>query len=270
MIAKVHYNFRKSPFVKQFRCIFEAMIFRDRAIIRLESVDSTNNYAANLLKLTSPPDGTVITAQEQTQGKGQRGAEWKATYGQNLLSSIIVYPNFIPSERTFLLSQVTALAVREVVEHFTQRDTYIKWPNDIICQNKKIAGILIEFNWMDGCAQSAIIGVGINVNQHFFDYPSAASLLNLTGKHISIEEILSSYIDQLDLRYRQLFNKQYDVIHSAYNSQLWKKGVLSDFVYSQEKIQAEIIEAQEDGKLNLSSPSKGTIICDLKEISMIF
>ena len=92
------------------------MSFRDRAIIDLDTVDSTNNYAANMLKLSSPPAGTVITAQEQTNGRGQRGSSWTAFKGDNLLASIIVYPKFLAPDETFMLSRITALAIREAIE----------------------------------------------------------------------------------------------------------------------------------------------------------
>lgn len=270
MQAKVHYNSCKSLFIKLFRPIFEPMIFRDRAILKLESVDSTNNYAANLLKLTSPPNGTVITAQEQTRGKGQRGSDWIASYSENLLSSIIVYPDFIPSERTFLLSQATALAVRDLVESFTDRDTFIKWPNDIICMNKKVAGILIELNWLLSKIQSAIIGAGINVNQLKFDFPNAASLKSISNKSYILDNLLADYLSHFDRRYEQLNLGQYRQIHEEFNSFLWKKEQWASFIYNEKKMDCMILEAQIDGKLHLMTEKQSDIYCDLKEISMIF
>jgi BirA family biotin operon repressor/biotin-[acetyl-CoA-carboxylase] ligase len=124
-----------------------------------------------MLKLSRPPAGTVITAQEQTNGRGQRGSSWTAFKGDNLLASIIVYPNFLPPDETFMLSRITALAIRDAIEALTDKDVFIKWPNDIIIGDKKVCGILIENNWSDFKIQSAIIGFGINVNQDKFMIP---------------------------------------------------------------------------------------------------
>ena len=92
------------------------MLFHKRAIIRLESVDSTNNYAANLVRLSLPPEGTVITAQEQTTGRGQRGTVWESSSGENLLCSIILYPTYLNHNNHFYLIKAVALALRDLAE----------------------------------------------------------------------------------------------------------------------------------------------------------
>ncbi|MFM2000363.1 MAG: hypothetical protein RL204_2310, partial [Bacteroidota bacterium] len=192
------------------------MSFRDRAIIDLDTVDSTNNYAANMLKLSSPPAGTVITAQEQTNGRGQRGSSWTAFKGDNLLASIIVYPNFLAPDETFMLSRITALAIREAMEALTDKDVFIKWPNDIIVEGKKICGILIENNWSDFKIQSAIIGFGINVNQEKFMIPKATSVKNLIGHFIPISEIQKTTLAYFDNWYSRLESGQKDFIKAEY------------------------------------------------------
>ncbi|MFI5220658.1 MAG: biotin--[acetyl-CoA-carboxylase] ligase, partial [Bacteroidia bacterium] len=112
-------------------------------IIRLETVDSTNNYAAALISKSKPAEGTAIMADFQDYGRGQRETIWESENGKNLLVSFILYPQ-IDTADYFLLNECFSLAVREVIEDITGLDVKIKWPNDILVNNKKIAGILIE------------------------------------------------------------------------------------------------------------------------------
>lgn len=246
------------------------MSFRDRAIIDLDTVDSTNNYAANMLKLSSPPAGTVITAQEQTHGRGQRGSTWLAFKGDNLLASIIVYPKFLSPEETFMLSRITALAIRESLEAFTEKDVYIKWPNDILVDDKKICGILIEVNWSDFKIQSAIIGFGINVNQEKFEFPKATSLKNLLGHYIPISEIQKSIISYFDQWYSQLESGKSDFIKSEYQKHLFRKNQLSSFIFEDRKITATIQGVNHLGHLQLIDSDGNHLSADLKQIAMLY
>jgi BirA family biotin operon repressor/biotin-[acetyl-CoA-carboxylase] ligase len=246
------------------------MHFRDRAIIRLETVDSTNNYAANLLRLSSPPDGTVITAQEQTHGKGQRGSSWVALKGDNLLTSMIVYPNFLNASNSFGLSQIAAIAVKETIESLCEKDVYIKWPNDIIVNNKKIAGILIEYNWADTKIQSAIIGCGININQRQFELLAAQSLRMITGRHLPTESVLDVLIDRFDRLYNSLKQGKRDEIRKTYLQHLYKFQEKAAYHFQNEIIHAVISDVADNGMLILIKENGEEIRADIKEISLIF
>jgi BirA family biotin operon repressor/biotin-[acetyl-CoA-carboxylase] ligase len=246
------------------------MSFRDRAIIDLDTVDSTNNYAANMLKLSSPPAGTVITAQEQTNGRGQRGSSWTAFKGDNLLASIIVYPNFLAPDETFMLSRITALAIREAMEALTDKDVFIKWPNDIIVEGKKICGILIENNWSDFKIQSAIIGFGINVNQEKFMIPKATSVKNLIGHFIPISEIQKTTLAYFDNWYSRLESGQKDFIKAEYEKHLFKKNEMAEFIFEDRKIKATIQGVNASGHLILLDSEGNKLSADLKQIAMLY
>ena len=246
-----------------------AMLFHERAIIRLETIDSTNNYAANLVRLSQPPEGTVITAQEQSAGKGQRNSNWESHSGENLLCSVILYPKFLNASNQFCLSQAIALAVQEIIEKETTTETYIKWPNDIIVNDKKIAGILIENTWTNQRLGSSVIGIGINVNQTSFDTLKATSVRRITGKSFDIEACLLHLIQSLEKYYFKLQAGGTSEIVRHYLGHLYRINQVTDFLFENQQIRASIIGVDQSGRLKLRTESGPPLTCDLKEISMI-
>lgn len=246
------------------------MLFRNRTIIHLESVDSTNNYAANLLKVSNPPEGTVITAQEQTEGRGQRGAIWESEKGMNLQCSFITYPSFLSSQSLFDFSKVVSIAVADVLEDQLQREVKIKWPNDLIAEGNKIGGMLIEYIWLNQKVQSAITGIGINVNQIEFSQPRATSLKRILGKTIDVWKFLDLLLISFDRQYLKLQTGFYSEIDHEYRTRLYKLGEVNSYVYRDELIKAIIEGVDQTGKLRLRLPTNELITCDLKEVTMIY
>ena len=147
-------------------------LFIGKSLLFLHEVESTNTYAMNLLRNVNPMEGTVVYTDNQTKGKGQRGAVWTSKIGQNLTLSVILKPQFLGQNNTFYLSKISALAVYDVLTDIlltSQYDIKIKWPNDILIKHRKVAGILIENSFATNTLQYSIIGVGLNVNQQDFD-----------------------------------------------------------------------------------------------------
>jgi BirA family transcriptional regulator, biotin operon repressor / biotin---[acetyl-CoA-carboxylase] ligase len=246
------------------------MLFKNGAVIQLESVDSTNNYAANLLKLSSPPEGTVITAQFQTGGRGQRGANWESKSGENLLCSAILYPTHLNAGKQFYLNIAVSLALRELIEDKLGKETFIKWPNDILVNQKKIAGILIEANWQDNKILSAIVGLGLNLNQIDFSYSKAISARAILGTYQPIDQWLEDWLIQLEKYYFKLRSTNTEEIHKLYESHLFRMGKKERFIYEAMEIEAEITGVTMTGKLTLNKADGQILTCDLKEISMIY
>ena len=150
-------------------------------IIRLDVVDSTNNYIANLIKQGSIDSGTVIMADEQFAGKGQRDAQWQSSAGENLTFSFFLDDVNLSVSRQFNLSQVVALSLYNFLNNLGL-DATIKWPNDIYIKGRKIAGVLIENQLKGSLIKSAIVGVGLNVNQTEFQGFSATPTIALLIK----------------------------------------------------------------------------------------
>jgi BirA family biotin operon repressor/biotin-[acetyl-CoA-carboxylase] ligase len=154
-------------------------------VIKLASTDSTNNYAMRLIDADTAQPGTTILAGCQTAGRGQRGRQWADIPGQSLLMSLVVTP-LQPLEQQFYFNASIAVSIAAYLKTLNADwQVFIKWPNDIILNDKKAAGVLIE-NLIRGSRWThAIIGLGLNVAQPAFpaELPHATSLLQASGQY---------------------------------------------------------------------------------------
>ena len=182
----------------------ETVPFDRQHIIRLDEVDSTNNYAAKLFNASNPPEGTAILARHQSQGRGQRGSHWESEPGQNLVASFILYPQFLGAADQFHLSRCISLAASDTIRLASGLQAHIKWPNDLLVNRFKVAGILIEINWAGQQLQSAVVGIGINLNQRNFIAPNASSLGAITGEAYVIEEVFDTLFHSVERWYDRL------------------------------------------------------------------
>lgn len=246
------------------------MPFSNQQYFRLDSVDSTNNYAANLLKLSALPDGTVISARNQTEGRGQRGTQWESNAGENLLMSLVCYPKTIGMSEQFYVSKCAALAVAEMCEDLCGKKASVKWPNDIYIDDHKVSGILIELQWLENKLSSAIIGIGLNVNQKDFGNLRATSIGQLTGKQHDVESIMKMLVRYLEKYYIKLISRQFSTIDQEYRNRLYRLGVPASFIYGGEPMQATIVGVDAQGKLRVAKEDGTSLFCDLKEIKMQF
>ena len=238
-------------------------------IIKLNSVDSTNNYAAKLLKQTKVPFGTVIMARYQTNGKGQRNGVWDAEGESNLLMSVILDTQFLPIQKVFFLSKVVALALNSSVRQFGIQAS-IKWPNDLVVNKKKIAGILIENQWIGQRLSSSIIGIGLNINQVFFPKSyNATSLKLLTSRFFIIEDILKVVCHNLNQYYNQLIDLKFKKIDLEYHDFLINYNQSANFKLNNEIFTAKVVGVNEDGELLLQLNSGHVKCYKLKEITQL-
>ena len=106
-------------------------------LLQLEETDSTNNYLKQLLSKQEIEECSVVIAEKQTSGRGQRGNSWESEPGKNLTFSIVLYPHHIPASRQFALSQIISLGIIDILPKFGPGFS-IKWPNDIYWNEKKI------------------------------------------------------------------------------------------------------------------------------------
>lgn len=191
-------------------------------IIQLHEVDSTNNYAAKLLLEGKLAHGTVILAEHQTAGRGQRGRSWQSVGSKQFTGSFFLKTDFLSVDHLCYLNMGIALSVRALVQTFTRKKVTIKWPNDIFIENHKIAGILIETNWKNGRVEGAIVGIGVNVSP-VQSVGYATSLEEISGKSPDILTILDGLTEKLTEYYHYLQQADFDYLKSAYESFLWKK-----------------------------------------------
>lgn len=157
--------------------------------------DSTNTQAAKLLHQVSH---VFLRADHQSAGRGQRGTVWSDQPGQSLLCSLGIRGLAMPTEHTFYITMQISLAVRALIaQRLPEQQVRIKWPNDILVNGDKVAGILIENQLRGRTVQQSIIGVGINLNQQQLPYPSAISLRLVSGQTYLPQEAAAALRKQL-------------------------------------------------------------------------
>lgn len=158
-------------------------------LIHLPETDSTNNHLRKLLEEQPQlPAYTIVDAYAQTAGRGQRGNSWESEPGQNISCSILLRPKLPGGATTFDLNIIVSLALHDTISrHIAPEHIQVKWPNDIMVNNRqKIAGILIENEWIGSNLEYSIIGIGLNVRQTVFgDYHPTATSLSLEGVSLS-------------------------------------------------------------------------------------
>ena len=136
------------------------MVFFGKNRIHYPKVDSTNEELKRLFSISELENGTLLTADFQTDGKGQMGSRWNSIVGENFLGTFYLKSTFSLSE-VFVLNMMVSLALRESVSEFVRGAVEIKWPNDIYFKDKKLAGILME-NTLHKAKQYVLVGVGVN------------------------------------------------------------------------------------------------------------
>lgn len=200
-----------------------------------DELDSTNNYATELLSKSNPSEGTVIKACFQTAGRGQIGRSWKSEPNKNLLCSIILYPKFLLAHEQFLLNMAISIGICDAVQAFVSEEIFIKWPNDIYIGKRKVGGILIQSNLNGQKIQSCIVGIGLNINQLTFSdsLPNPISLALLIGHTINQVEFEQNLYRVLEFSYLKLKRGEHGDIKRRYIEKLfWKDKVRS---FSDEK-----------------------------------
>lgn len=248
-------------------------LFIGSNIIFLPEVNSTNSYAIELLKNVNVVEGTVIHAAHQTQGKGQRGNSWEAQIASNLTTSIVLKPSFLELKNQFFLYQITALACYDLMAELlnnSQYDIKIKWPNDILVNKKKIAGILIENSITHSTLNYSVIGIGININQLFFkDGINATSLNTICNKEFDINVILKLLCKHLENYYLKLKNNKFDIITQSYLEHLYGINSWLNFEIKNELKTFLVKGINKNGLLILQDKIGNETDYDLKEIKWL-
>ena len=222
-------------------------------IIRLELIDSTNNFLKALKTQEQLPDFTYVQANFQTAGKGQRGNFWEAENNKNLLFSVLLRPTELPIAKHFILSEIVSLALIATLRQFS-KEFKIKWPNDIYWKENKVAGILIE-NDLEGMQiKESVVGIGLNVNQVKFSpaVPNPTSIHSITYKEQNSDDILLEFHQHLERYLEMLKGKAYDKIAEEYQSLLFRAEGYHQFKDKEGvKFKAKIESVAHDGALNL-------------------
>lgn len=240
--------------------------------IHLDRIDSTNNYAANWLKMTKGRIPTAITTSYQSKGKGQRSKDWKSEKDKNILISYITYPTSPMAEEIFVLNKFIANAVHRVIATFLPDNlsVKIKWPNDIWVENKKLAGILIENQWRGAHISSSIVGIGINVNQTENLLPSATSMSITSNKPFSLEVILHSLTEAIQEVMEKQSEESLKAINLAYQTNLLGLNRKVNFNLGNNCFKGEIIDVNANGQLLILNEKQQLLPFNHGEIEVIY
>lgn len=181
-----------------------------RTVKVMKTVDSTNLEAKRLAE-AGALHGTLVTAEEQTSGKGRRGRSWISVPGQGVWMSFVLRPD-IELENSSMLTLVAALAVEKGIKDAAGIDGRIKWPNDVLVNGKKVCGILTELSAQMDELNYIVVGIGINANIGQFPEEvrdKATSLLAETGETVDRTRLLCQVLKHFEHDYEQ-FKKTED------------------------------------------------------------
>lgn len=224
-----------------------------RTFYPFRSVDSTQNLARELAA-DGAPEGTVVVADHQTQGRGRAGRSWLAEPGANLLVSVLLRPP-IPVARTPQLSLLVATASREAIEAQTGLPLRIRWPNDLMLGGRKVAGILTEAASGGQGLLHVVAGIGLNVNQTAFHEEireRATSLALATGSPLEREPLLEALLAALNRWYAAYLETGFGPVRSA-----WRRNsaTLGEWVASGPEIAGTAVDLDADGALVVRTAS---------------
>jgi len=247
-------------------------LFVGKNIIFLPETLSTNSYAIDLLKNVNPGEGTVVHTANQLSGKGQRGSVWMSDAARNLTASFIFKPGFLDLKNQFFLYIISALACYDTTaeilnaSHF---DIKIKWPNDILLNRKKVAGILIENKMQQNRLLWTVIGIGLNVNQQDFGELIATSLKKEGNNEVEVQLCLELICKHLEKYYLHLKNKKYEYLKQLYSDRLFAINETINFQFKN-SIQALTVRGISDsGWLILEGVDGSTREVDVKDVKWL-
>jgi BirA family transcriptional regulator, biotin operon repressor / biotin---[acetyl-CoA-carboxylase] ligase len=241
-------------------------------LIKLNAIDSTNSYLRKISSEVVLVDYTVVMAKFQTQGRGQMGTVWNSESSKNLTVSVFKDISTLFIEHPFYISIAVSLALIKALQSFSIPKLSIKWPNDILSEDKKICGVLIENVIKQNSFRATIIGIGLNVNQTDFEgLPKASSLKLLSGKTFNLDEVLHVLIKYLKYYFMLLRKEEFDFLYKEYESFLFRKDKPSTFVDAEGLLFSGIIKnVSIKGSLLVLLEDNIVKEFDLKEITLLY
>lgn len=240
------------------------------SVIVLEEIHSTNDYLKLLLSKFKPQrDLTAIMAKHQNQGKGQRGTVWITQPNTNLTVSIAVNFEDMLIENQFFVSVIASLAMYDTVKELTNKTTYIKWPNDILVNKKKICGILIENRIRANYITESIVGIGLNVLQTEFaetiKHKATSFRLEQDNFNMPFLDIIKK-IQQHIYKYKTYYKAGHlTLLLAMYNEKLLGRNETLTFSIQGKETQGIITQVGKDGLLQVRHENN-LLKYDLKDI----
>lgn len=230
-------------------------------IVFLKETDSTNNELKRMAA-DGAPEGTVVIAERQLEGRGRRGRTWQDEEGKGIAMSILLRPEIAPG-KIQSITLAASSAVARAIEPFTNVKPGIKWPNDILLAGKKVCGILTEMTAEPEKIHCVIVGIGVNVLQRVEDFSedlkdTATSIALNSSTSVSRSELAARILKELEELYLDFIQKQ----SNARFLDIWRSfssTIGYDIIIYQgdSTIRAKALDVLDDGSL-LVETSDGT------------
>ncbi|MDD2285959.1 MAG: biotin--[acetyl-CoA-carboxylase] ligase [Paludibacter sp.] len=223
--------------------------------LHISETASTNVLMKEMLRKSALPEGFVVHADFQRQGKGQGSNTWESAKGKNLLFSLLLRPHHIAIEEQFIISQVVSLGIKNALNELNSDEAAsfsIKWPNDLYWHDKKIGGILIENTLHGRIINASVIGIGLNINQEVFysDAPNPVSLKQIAEKAYPIDLVLNAVTSNILHCYLEMSPEQ---VRKQYMDCLYRKTGYHPYQTTGKSFSAKIIDIEKDGRLILEN-----------------
>ncbi|MBB3700360.1 biotin--[acetyl-CoA-carboxylase] ligase [Flammeovirga yaeyamensis] len=248
-----------------------------KSVIYVPSCHSTNDHLNTLVSQHQLAEGTTVVTSAQTNGRGQRGNTWECESDKNITLSFLLHPNFLQAQEQFNLNIAVSLAVFDTFSKLLNgEDIKIKWPNDLIINNKKVGGILIENYIVGKNISHSVIGIGLNINQTGFSGNfSATSLFLLTDRIFNLRTVTESLLERLDFRYDQLKNNKLEILKREYYDHLFwyqEEGYFEERIPNQvpRRFYGHIIGVNQNGCLSVMMDDKEVKHYGFKEIKHLY
>jgi BirA family transcriptional regulator, biotin operon repressor / biotin---[acetyl-CoA-carboxylase] ligase len=241
-------------------------------IIKLSAIPSTNTFLKELSATENLPEFTIVVAENQQEGKGQRGSNWASEGGKNLTFSVLVKNFTTKHDSIFVLNILVANALLSTLNKFQIPNVSIKWPNDILSGKKKVAGILIENSFKSANEITSIIGIGLNVNQtNFENLPLASSLAVVANTLFDKDKLLTEIVTEIKLLLEELSHSNAEFLWKTYHQNLFMKDKVASFQVGNEKPFSAVIQGVSvEGKLLLLQEDDLVHEYDIKEIKLLY
>lgn len=195
--------------------------FIGRNIVYISETSSTNDVANELARLGAP-EGTVVITDNQTHGRGRLGRNWLAPKGKCILMSVILMPD-IRQELANLLTMIATSSIVNAIRDLTRISAMVKWPNDVVTDDRKLSGVLCEIKAKGDLLKYAVIGIGINVNVSADLMPdeianSATSIMLELGHEFPRAKLVQELLKNLEERYLSLTEGYIDKLVNEWRS----------------------------------------------------
>ncbi len=222
-----------------------------------------------LTKEGKTSEGTVVYTDHQLLGKGQRGNIWLDEPGKNILMSVLLHPHYLTPSEYYLLNLVVSLGVIRCAGRFIDHSKLkLKWPNDVLVEDRKICGILIENTIQEGKIEKTIVGIGFNLNQDDFSDFRATSLFRETNKEFDKEDFIESLLADIEVYVLKLKNGQQTILRKLYHEKLYLRGESKNYKDKSGEFAGTILGIDKLGRL-IVNKNGNTYYYAVKEIEFL-